>query len=166
MFHGCQLLSLTSHSSTSAPHLVKPMRKPAWSLLRCWQEVQATQRNITLDPPPNHQNTPKPFSFPTLSSHFRTCLRVTLLFLEILVIWVMKLFTFFWCVCDIVNVNNQTKFGGGKMCSVSVESPKQLEKRAAWVSRQWPPPRSVFLLFLWLANCWWECSLSCVAACW
>lgn len=152
MLHCWALLNFTLCCTTSA-HIWS-----SWWESLCGPSFDADKKftpptgKICWALPPKHQKTPKPISFPILSSHFRTFLRTTLLSLEILVIRVIKLFILSWCVCDIISVNSQTEFGHGKIYYVSVESPKQLEKRARWVSRPWPPPLSVLLLFLCLAN--------------
>ena len=145
MFHCWQLLSITLHFSFSVPHLVKLRRMPMWALLQCWQEVQTTLQNTYIALPLNHQKTSKPVSLPNLSSWFKTCLWATVLSLEILVIWVIKLPIHLQCICGISTENIQAKFAGGKMYSIYVESLKQLEKREVWASRHWPAHlRSLF----------------------
>lgn len=84
---------------SSSPNLERPIRKHAYSLLWCQQEVQITEVLGTLisAPAPNHNKTKtktKQSHLPLLySSHFGPTCVPALLFTESLIMWIIHIFT-------------------------------------------------------------------------
>lgn len=96
-----QFLSLILPSSPSLPHLGQPIRNPS-SFLLPWQTMQAPicarEPSLTAPPPMNHNEEPKPVSFPcSLVQEYSLCvwlLSVSIMLLRFIVLCVSVVHSF------------------------------------------------------------------------